>query len=98
MTHGTLGAYTNHGCRCDICQQAWAVYQRQVRAVRRAKGQCRDCRRAVVPGGAWCVVHRARKRRGDRQWDLAAVEIERRFQAASQAQRLARWQQLREAS
>lgn len=30
--HGTLTAYTNHGCRCDECRKAMRVYNRQRRA------------------------------------------------------------------
>lgn len=24
--HGTPGGYTNHGCRCSRCREAWRVY------------------------------------------------------------------------
>jgi hypothetical protein len=27
--HGTLGGYTNHDCRCQLCKKAHAKYQRQ---------------------------------------------------------------------
>jgi len=25
--HGTTSAYTNHGCRCDLCREAWRDYK-----------------------------------------------------------------------
>jgi 5-methylcytosine-specific restriction endonuclease McrA len=25
--HGTIGGYSNHGCRCEACCRAWADYQ-----------------------------------------------------------------------
>lgn len=28
IPHGTLGGYTNHGCRCDQCLEAHRDYQR----------------------------------------------------------------------
>lgn len=27
--HGTVGGYTNHGCRCDLCRKAQREYQRE---------------------------------------------------------------------
>lgn len=32
MKHGTSGAYTNHGCRCDECRTAHAAKMREYRA------------------------------------------------------------------
>jgi hypothetical protein len=36
--HGTTGAYTNHGCRCDPCMQAWNRYQQRIRQRRKQVG------------------------------------------------------------
>lgn len=32
--HGTIHRYTNEGCRCDPCKQAWSNYARKRRAER----------------------------------------------------------------
>lgn len=29
--HGTIGAYSNHGCKCDRCRDAWNAYARDLR-------------------------------------------------------------------
>ena len=34
MTHGTLTAYTNGGCRCDVCRRGWRDYNRKRRGSR----------------------------------------------------------------
>jgi hypothetical protein len=31
MKHGTVGAYANHGCRCDLCRAAHRIAQRVYR-------------------------------------------------------------------
>jgi hypothetical protein len=36
--HGTTGAYTNHGCRCDPCMEAWNQYQHGIRQRRKQAG------------------------------------------------------------
>lgn len=38
IKHGTPGAYTNNGCRCAFCKEAWAKYQREYSARRRKHG------------------------------------------------------------
>lgn len=35
MTHGTLGGYVHHHCRCDECRAAYAGYKRDYNARRR---------------------------------------------------------------
>jgi hypothetical protein len=30
--HGSIGGYTNHGCRCDDCRAAWRDHRRLKRA------------------------------------------------------------------
>lgn len=37
VRHGTPGAYTNHGCRCEKCKAANAEAQRSYRARRAAR-------------------------------------------------------------
>lgn len=29
MTHGTITGYSKHRCHCDLCTEAWRVYQRR---------------------------------------------------------------------
>ena len=29
MTHGTITGYSNHRCKCDLCTEAWRVYNRR---------------------------------------------------------------------
>ena len=29
--HGTTGSYTNNGCRCDLCREAWRLYKADYR-------------------------------------------------------------------
>lgn len=31
VNHGNIGAYTNHGCRCELCADAHREYQREYR-------------------------------------------------------------------
>lgn len=26
--HGQASSYNNHGCRCDACTEAWAIYMK----------------------------------------------------------------------
>ena len=40
--HGTLNAYSNHGCRCDRCKAANAKYKADMRAARRSAPTPRD--------------------------------------------------------
>jgi hypothetical protein len=35
--HGTPNAYTNYGCRCDLCREAHALYRSERRAKDPAK-------------------------------------------------------------
>lgn len=35
-THGTVGGYTNHGCRCTECREAWRIYHADWRVRTRA--------------------------------------------------------------
>lgn len=37
LDHGSISAYSNHGCRCDTCCIAWRRYQREIKARRRAQ-------------------------------------------------------------
>jgi len=32
VRHGTVNAYSNYNCRCDLCKQAFAVYMKDYRA------------------------------------------------------------------
>ena len=36
ITHGRYSTYTNHGCRCDECREAWRIYSKDLRERRRA--------------------------------------------------------------
>jgi len=36
MRHGKYSTYSNHGCRCDACREAWNEYYT---SYRRARGQ-----------------------------------------------------------
>lgn len=40
--HGTIGAYTNHGCRCAACRQTWTTYITTARTARIARGPLPD--------------------------------------------------------
>jgi hypothetical protein len=33
--HGSVSAYNNHMCRCELCRGAWREYQRDLRQRRR---------------------------------------------------------------
>lgn len=45
IPHGTVDGYTNHGCHCPECAQAWAAYMREYR--RRNKLTINARRRAM---------------------------------------------------
>lgn len=34
--HGTVNRYSNHGCRCDECKEAWKRYYRERREAYRS--------------------------------------------------------------
>jgi hypothetical protein len=40
MTHGTLNAYNNRGCRCERCRTAKAEAQRSYKARKRGEPVC----------------------------------------------------------
>jgi len=42
IPHGTIGGYTNWGCKCDRCLDAWAAY---IERYRREHGIGRDGRK-----------------------------------------------------
>lgn len=52
LEHGTLGAYTNHGCHCDLCRENWARYIRGMRVRRRLRVQ-----RVLRAGGEDPIPH-----------------------------------------
>ncbi len=62
--------------QCEGCAAHSRRLDRQARAERRARGQCRDCDRAAVPGKAYCAEHLA-ARRGMKR-DGAAAERDRK--------------------
>lgn len=45
IEHGTLSAYTKHGCRCDPCREFWNAYMRWWRARKQGRlhGTCPTC-------------------------------------------------------
>jgi len=80
MKHGTIGAYSNHHCRCDLCTKAHAVYFAEYRKKKLAnppdKGQCRflGCEEKIHPMIAdFCGHHntmlRHLVRKGTRTWE-----------------------------
>jgi len=44
--HGSVSAYTNHGCRCDPCRDG---HRHRIAVSRRRTCRCRACVRATVP-------------------------------------------------
>lgn len=57
LTHGTLGGYTNHACRCHLCKAAATAYQKALHAKRREAGECQVCSRPSAPFNR-CFKHR----------------------------------------
>lgn len=51
--HGTTGRYTNHGCRCDECRAAQAVYAKAWREANRDRTQ--------KSGAAWRESHQEQR-------------------------------------
>ena len=51
--------YSNHGCRCPICTEAWRDVMRTYRQRRQAKGLCVECLTPAAPF-ARCPAHRAK--------------------------------------
>lgn len=43
ISHGTIGGYSNHACRCRRCREAWTAYNKMDRQRRIARGQCIQC-------------------------------------------------------
>lgn len=35
--HGSIGAYTNHRCRCEVCRKSWRLFMAEKRAARVAR-------------------------------------------------------------
>ena len=60
MTHGTIGGYTNHKCRCAACRAAWAAYCKLKAEERKAAGLCRQCDHKAMPGRVHCLNHAVR--------------------------------------
>lgn len=57
LTHGTLGGYNNHKCRCEACSTVFREYQRAYRASKKARGLCHWCTTPVVTGNRACQRH-----------------------------------------
>lgn len=73
LTHGTLGGYTNHACRCQPCRDAVSAYYRIYRSHKREKGLCQDCDRVSAPLKR-CAIHRAYQQRRTRAYKLRKRE------------------------
>ena len=59
--HGTIGAYTNDGCRCDECRSANAAYQRNYNKAtpeRLATRMVNGARRRAKAGNYPCTITR----------------------------------------
>lgn len=78
--HGTLGGYTNRGCRDVCCRAARAAdarsRRRAVSAARRAADQDPDASPDVLEGGAWVTV-RGRSRWVPARGELVELEVRR---------------------
>ena len=59
VSHGTANAYTNYGCRCDLCRVEHSLYRRLRRARSPAKAKYKTYMREYMR------KYRARKRTGD---------------------------------
>lgn len=57
LTHGTLGGYSNHKCRCGACSTAFREYMQVYRAMKKARGLCHWCTAPVVEGRTACQRH-----------------------------------------
>lgn len=73
LTHGTLGGYTNHACRCQPCRDAVSAYYRIYRTRLREAGQCQDCSRPSAPFKR-CERHRAYQATRTRAYKLRKKE------------------------
>lgn len=66
--HGTPGAYTNHGCRCRECRDAWTAYNKENRRQRKARGICIQCPEPRFKQHVRCRAHHeALPKRTDRR-------------------------------
>jgi hypothetical protein len=54
MTHGTITAYRNHGCRCEECRATQAAYNRRNRATRLDTGSLSHGTRSAYDAGCRC--------------------------------------------
>ena len=43
IRHGTIGEFTNHGCRCEPCKKVYYDYQKRRRKRLVKEGYCSRC-------------------------------------------------------
>ena len=55
VSHGTPNAYTNYGCRCEVCREAHSLYRSERRAL--------DPEKYTTYMREYMRKYRARKRR-----------------------------------
>ncbi len=60
MKHGTLDAYLNHRCRCELCKAANAERSARRRADARLSGRCPICEQPVCGRFVHCLPCRVR--------------------------------------
>lgn len=47
VVHGKASSYNNHGCRCDECTTAWAVYMGEKGYVKKHRNKIRSKKKGV---------------------------------------------------